>query len=336
MNVKEIKKLKFVLKGVGTYLPSYIAGFLPGHQRQFSGRGKGKTAPSPAREAYVNWMRHLVLARDSGLSTNPSVVAEFGPGGSLGAGLAALLCGAKEYYAFDVVRSAGDVDRNLEVLDGLVELLRSREDIPDNIEFPKSRPYLDSYVFPKDILTESRLKKSLNPRRINSVREALTSSDYTSGGDVVIRYLVPWDRPEVIKEAQGKTDILFSQATMEHVDNPGYAYKVFHSLLKPKGFISHQIDFKSHDTSDIWNGHWTYSDAVWRLVRGRGVYFINREPHSSHLKLMEESGFKIACDKVSTRPSDISRKELSSRFRSIGDSDLKTSEAHILAVKIYA
>ena len=66
--------------------------------------------------------------------------------------------------------------------------------------------------------------------------------------------------------------------------------------LKPSGYISNQVDFKCHGTAPEWNGHWRYSDWMWRLVRGRRAYLLNRAPISAHLALLKEEGFEIACD----------------------------------------
>ena len=60
---------------------------------------------------------HLVMAHRSGLSTQPEVVAELGPGDSLGIGMAALLTGAEVYYAFDVVEYASNQRNHHHALD---------------------------------------------------------------------------------------------------------------------------------------------------------------------------------------------------------------------------
>ena len=66
----------------------------------------------------------------------PGVVAELGPGNSLGIGLSTLLSGADRYHAFDVVPHA-QVNHNLAVLDELIALFKARADIPGPAEFPQ-------------------------------------------------------------------------------------------------------------------------------------------------------------------------------------------------------
>ena len=61
-------------------------------------------------------------------------------------------------------------------------------------------------------------------------------------------------------------------------DSARYCYAVWMRHLCPGGLMSHQIDFTSHETARVWNGHWTFSDREWRLIRGRRSWFLNRQP----------------------------------------------------------
>src|SRR4030042_6479377 len=124
---------KQIIRGVLTYVPE-LDKILPNRT--------GGT--NSARYCYSAWLRHLVLAQKASLWNWPKVVAELGPGDSLGIGLAALLSGAQKYYAFDVVEYA-DTAVNLDILDELIELFTNREPIPDQNEFPLLQPKLKSY-----------------------------------------------------------------------------------------------------------------------------------------------------------------------------------------------
>src|SRR5439155_1152871 len=154
------------------------------------GRGGGDT--SSARYCYSVWLRHLVVAAANGFKVPPRVVAELGPGDSLGLGLSMLLSGADRYHAFDVVQHA-QVKRN--------------------------------------------------------------------------------------------------QAVLGHVDDLASSYRAMRLSIKPDGLLSHTIDFRCHSTARVWHGHWRYSDAVWKLIRGRRSYLLNREPYSAHLRLLAANGF---------------------------------------------
>jgi methyltransferase family protein len=261
-----------------------LASFVPG-VRRFMVRGTGGTGS--ARYCYTVWMRHLVKADAAGIPTVHSCVAELGPGDSLGAGLAALLSGADRYVALDA-KSHADPEQNLAILEELVLLFRRREPIPDDVEYPLVRPKLHDYRFPFHILPEDRLAATLSDSRIEDIRAAVLGRP--SRG-IRLDYRAPWTDPSVV--VSGSVDFLFSQAVLEHVDDLERTYKAMRAWVKPNGFVSHSIDFTSHNTTRSWNGHWTLNDPTWRIVRGTRPYFINREPLSRHLALLSEHGFAL-------------------------------------------
>ena len=308
-------KLKQLIFGIATFIPG----------NWFRVKGTGGT--DSARYCYSVWLRHLVTANNNGLNTAPRVVAELGPGDSLGIGLAALISGVEEYFAFDVVEHA-NIERNIEIFDELVTLFKNRVDIPGEDEFPKVKPYLETYKFPEDILTDNRLDQALENARLEKIRNSISNPGHK---DSLIKYRVPWFDSSVVKRES--IDLIYSQAVLEHVDDLSNTYKAMNLWLKPNGFISHQIDFKCHGTADEWNGHWSYPDFMWKLIRGKRPYLLNREPHSTHLKMLNEEGFKIICDKITKSKSNINRNSLARRFRWMSDDDMTTSGAFIQAVK---
>jgi hypothetical protein len=97
--------------------------------------------------------------------------------------------------------------------------------------------------------------------------------------------------------------------------------------------MSHTIDFQCHQTASVWNGHWTYSDFVWKLIRGRRPYLINRLPHSRHLALMHGAGFAVINDVKYRLPSTLARGDLAPRFDGMDADDLVTSGAFVQAAK---
>ncbi len=141
---------------------------------------RGREGPNSARYAYSVWLRHLVYACENGLDCEPHTVAELGPGGSLGMGLAALISGSSRYYALDVI-DFSDTMSNLRVFDELVYLFRRRENIPGNDEFPLVSPKLESYDFPEHVLDEARLRYALAENRLKSIRDSITKT--AGGGD---------------------------------------------------------------------------------------------------------------------------------------------------------
>jgi hypothetical protein len=309
--------LKHLLRGAATYLPGF------NYVRR---RETGTGGTDSARYCYSVWLRHLVMAREHRLC-QPTLVAELGPGDSIGAGLAALISGANTYCGLDLIQFAS-TERNLAIFDQLVALFRRRERIPGQDEFPELKPHLRSYAFPSHILPESGLVKALADDRLNHLRHAVAAPNANSP----ITYAAPWFHTNLVRNES--VDIIFSQAVLEHVEDLPGAYKAMYRWLKPTGCLSHQIDFRSHNLTSQWNGHWTHSDLAWKYIKGnRPQYSLNREPHGTHIHLLRKAGFKIVFDQRRHTPSQIARSQLAPRFRGMSAEDLTTSGAFIQAVK---
>jgi hypothetical protein len=303
-------KIGVLTRGLATYVPGIAAL----HRRVTRTGGTNS-----ARYCYSVWLRHLTKSYQNGLCVRPpSRVAELGPGDSIGIGLAALLCGADRYYGLDALPLA-NLRRNLGIFDELVELFRARAAIPGDEEFPGVKPRLQAYDFP------AALFDCPDASRIERIRRSIEDPLHP---DSLIRYVAPWWDPKVIEH--GVIDMIFSQAVLEHVDALETAYSAMRAWLVPGGWLSHQIDFKSHGTAEDWNGHWTYGDTTWRLLRGRRAFLINRQPHSEHLRLLSETGFTVVCDEAANGPA-IERRKLAPRFAALSDADLTTSGAFIQA-----
>jgi SAM-dependent methyltransferase len=316
---------KRFLFNAATFIPGVAK--LPPVKRVFERRSLGTKGTDQARYCYSVWLRHLSLAAAAGLDTDPKSVAELGPGDSIGIGIAAVLTGAERYHAFDVVAHA-NTPRNLEIFDGLVELFRARVAIPDATEYPRMGPTLPGYGFPDSLLSRERMAAALEPRRLARIRESI---QHTDSADSMIQYRAPWSTQDVVQ--RNALDLVFSQAVLEHVDSLPEVYRAMYAWLKPGGYMSHQIDFKSHGSANDWNGHWTYSDLMWNLARGKDVWLINRQPYSVHQRLLKSSGFRIVAEQLAKSESRITRAQLAPKFRLIPDSDLSTTDAHVLAVK---
>jgi SAM-dependent methyltransferase len=256
------------------------------------------------------------------------VVAELGPGDSLGLGLAALLSGAQTYYAFDIVPYTRN-DRNLRVLRDLVELFRRREPIPDADEFPEALPRLQDWSFPGGVLTEAHLEETLDPARVAAIERAVVDVGGTGGGPIAIRYRAPWNASESIDA--NSVDLIFSQAVLEHIDDLEGTYAAMHRWLRPQGLLSQQIDLRAHYLDRRWNAHWTYPDLAWRLIRGRRPYLLNRQPLSAHLAWLERTGFEVVRVLKEQQASAVRREQLARRFRYLSDEDLTTCGVYIQA-----
>ena len=312
-------RIKPLVKGLLTYVPVLS---------RYALAGTGGTVS--ARYCYSVWLRHLVQAHQHGLPKIPQTVAELGPGDSLGTGLAAILSGCEAYYALDVKQFARS-DRNVRILDQLVQLYQDRAEIPDEQEFPDQYPRLDTYEFPTHLLSKQRLDDALNADRIDHIRNQLLDSTNEAEGVPRIVYFAPWFNRELVRKES--VDFVLSQAVMEHVTDLDFTYGELRRWLKPGGWMSHQIDFRCHHTAKQWNGHWAYSDLLWKLIKGNRAYLINREPHSTHVRLLHKHDFQIVCDLKCHDLPGIRRQQLAARFRGMSDEDLHTPGVFVQAIK---
>jgi SAM-dependent methyltransferase len=285
-------------------------------------RGGGRT--HSARYCYSVYLRHLVKLAEAGLPTAPRAVAEIGPGESIGTGLAALIAGAERYVGLDVKHYALRPD-TLALFDELVELFRERAPIPGGDEFPTIKPELKDDAFPSRILGAERMMRALDRARLGNLRARIERG----GEDSPLGHIAPWHDAGSIEP--GALDWIFSQAVMEHVDDLALTYRACREWLKPGGVMSHQIDMKSHGTAEAWNGHWAYSDAMWRVVRGRRLYLINRAPASAHRAAMAAAGFTIATDQPVIRRDGLPKARLAARYREMSDDDAVTAGLFVIA-----
>jgi len=311
--------IKSITKGLLT--------FLPGWQRIRRKEGGGANS---ARYCYSVWLRHRTLAARTGFISHPDVVAELGPGDSIGTGLAALLSGCKSYLAFDIVPFAA-LERNLGVLDELVELFQNRTPIPGAAEFTNLHPDLDNYAFPADLYSEGHLKEALNEVRVRAIRQVLLNCKAQRCSTVNIRYAAPWDSREMIEA--GSVDMIFSQAVMEHVDDLPASYEAMYQWLRPGGVMCHEIDFRCHGTARNWNGHWTYSDPIWKIIRGQRPYFLNRKTCGDHLELIQNAGFEIVYVQRKKSEQNIRQEDLCNGLENTSNLDLVTSSAYVISRK---
>lgn len=295
-----------------------------------------QTRSASARYCYSIWMRHLVILWEcGGLRNIPGSLLELGPGSSLGVGLSAMLSGTNQYYALDAIKFT-DLKSNMKTLDELVSLFLERSEIPHGSEFTTEvRPPLKSYDFPSHILDDEHLKKSLDPPRINSVKEALERAflepQKIMNSPVGIYYVAPWVDKKVVQ--QGAVDIILSNTVLECIENLNDVFENFRYWLSESGAMSHNIDFGCHGYTTKWNGHWACSKTEWTVMKGKRPYLINRAPYSTYSNLFKNKGFKIVCDIRFENRKGIGREELADQFKEMLEDDLYTSGAILQATK---
>jgi SAM-dependent methyltransferase len=202
----------------------------------------------------------------------------------------------------------------------LARLVRSRSPISPSLY---EAPALRETAFPDDLDTDAPLE----PAHVEAVKAAAAGAGVEVDG-LLVSYEPGW----TTQRPGEQVDAIFSQAVLEHVDDLPAVYRAMYEWVKPDGCVSHEIDFTSHGFARAWNGHWTFSDREWRLVRGRRRWAINREPLSTHLTLLEGTGFVVVDVQKGPGPA-LDRRLLAPRFQNLDDSDLRTASAFILARK---
>jgi SAM-dependent methyltransferase len=282
-----------------------------------------------ARYCYTVWMRHLVVAHSAGMTEAPPSVVEIGPGRSLGSGIAAMLCGANQYYAADIAPYT-DRRENGPVVDEIAELLRKREPIPGDTEFPKVYPRLQDYSFPDHILTPAILEASLAPARVAAIRAAVTGETADASGIRVV-----YETPDALKRGipPGSIDMVFSQAAMQYVTDLDSYYQTMYKWLRPGGMITHQMQFTSEGITRDWNGFMAVSDFTWETLTHERLYVMSRQPCSWHITAMEKAGFKVAKCLRELGSSALTRRDLAPRYRQVPDEDLETRGVDLVGVK---
>lgn len=309
-----------ILKLLKVFIKSYISP----NTKTYSDYFKKGTIKNTARYCYSVWLRHMVIANKNGLNIKPKIVAEIGPGDSLGLALCGLITGAKEYIIFD---SKENVDKNINyvVFDELVKLFKNMEEIPNNNEFPKIKPQLKNYDFPLEIYSKEYLSKMLRKERLEEIRRSI---DKFNSEDSKIKYFFNFG-----KKFNSMFDLIISHAVLEHIDNIDEFFQFMRNSLKESGFVSHQVDLKSHEITSTWDGHWRFSKFYWQLLRGKRQWFINRLPLSKYMELFNKYSFSNNYVERNVMKASYERSKLTKDFKFMSEEDRETAGFFIQATK---
>lgn len=306
-----------------------IKSFLP-VRKKYTGTGGSDSA----RYCYGAWLRHATAIAEAVPTLRPRIIAELGPGDSLGLGIAALLSGVERYVALDVLAHT-NVAANVEMLSTLTDLFRTRAEIPGEDEFPELYPRVTDRCFPVEALAKLGLVPDVNEDRLETIRQAILMSNGSAPADAVLRYLCPWPTASL---EPGSIDLVVSQAVLQDMDHwtgadaLSTAFEAMARWLKPGGAMSHQVNLAFPDT-EHWNQHWAYGELTWRVIRGRRPYYVNRVPASEYVRLCEEYGFQIAAVTPVVADEGVPGVKLPRRFRNLPASDYTTRAVHFAAVK---
>lgn len=236
-----------------------VTGVLSSIPGVFSWWDKRRPMGNTASSTYARgvWRFHLAHYFSFVHESMPSVVAEFGPGATLGSCIAALCDGVGKAVALDACPYASNDFLNLRMLDELV---------------PDSR----------------------RAHEYAALQDAVTVVS-TSRHDSLLEYVAPCVDLHVLPE--NSVDFIFSHSVMEHVVNPTETYEAFFRWLKPGGIISHKIDHSSHAITKSWNGHYAIPDWLWRIIVGGRPYLLNRMTSQQHRDAITDTGFDVLLEK---------------------------------------
>ena len=313
--------LKKLLPALPRQMVRGLHSYLPGASRSWAGTGGTDAAPY----CYEVFLKHLSLCFEAGMTAVPRSVAEIGPGDSIGIGLAALIAGSDSYSGLDVVPYSVSA-RNLVVFEALVDFFQQRKPNP-SWGWPNYDHAMDEKFFPSRILTDAALERSLSPARLAKIEAALRGAP---SAPIRIAYHCPWTKAAAIEPES--VDWIYSHSVMEHVDDVEEAYASMSRMLRPGGFVSHQIDLRSHELFPEWNGHWAVPRWQWRIVRGRRVYLINRLPYSAHSRALRRF-FDVRTEMLLEEDGGISDERFQPPFHALDHRERRTSGYFVVAVK---
>lgn len=267
---------------------------------------------------FLRHFSHLARFTDGHL---PRVVAELGPGDSLGTGLAAVIAGAERCIGLDV-QDHTDAERNLRVFDELVDLFRKRTPVPGENWRIATQPV--AWDFPRSL--EGGLERALAPHRLAAIRQ-----DIVALSGRFVGFVAPWRADASITPHD--IDWIFSHSVMEHVEDVEEAYRCSAAWLVDGGYMTHEIDYGSHGLTRHWNGHWTIGERAWRLVKGARPFLINRFPHEMQVEIMGRNGFELLENILVKRPDGLAKATFVAPYATMSDDDAQTHVAFVVCQK---
>jgi len=177
-------------------------------------------------------------------------------------------CGYKSIYAVDGFKYLNK-QKTISALDQAIKLLREQSKIVLNFN-----PKVNEQVFERlyNVIPSGNDFEIMAKDLKNAVE------DYFDGRVSFINYMAPY---ELNYKFNVKFDFIFSQAVLEHVFPLESTLSFFKKNLSEGGIMYHNIDFKSHGFSTLFNGHYLMNDKEFKRLSSPFVFrMINRFPPS--------------------------------------------------------
>jgi len=342
---------KRLAHGAASYVPPLYAALL--RSAAFVRRVRGAPAQEPkaapmrhgdsAAYCYNIWLRYLASAGEDGFDDRPEAVVEIGPGDSLGVGLAALISGSSRLHA---VESQGrpSVEANAAMFDELAGMFARREPAP---AYSAGRRALEPCGFPHHVLDADRLEEVLAESRLNALRDSIERAITQRGGSPTRSNAISYYDASATDAAllpENSADMIFSQHTLEHIEDLPRLFRAMALWLKPGGRMAHVVDFGSHGAAHTWDGHWAYGELHWKLLRGRPAASptartrswesLNRRPLTAYLDLLTRHGFETRRVERETAEPGLPRHKMAPKFRSMSEPDRTTRSAFVQARRL--
>jgi SAM-dependent methyltransferase len=316
-------KVVALTKGIATRVPLLYRVFGQRHTNL-------DLSEATADYSYSVWIKHLAKLHETAACGVPEVIAEVGPGDTLGTGVAALLSGATRYIGVDMLPFAR-TGPTIEVAQGLIPLFATRRPC-EGEGLPPFRHILDKNGFLSSVLTDDLLSRSLDPSRVRAILEDVSSvvrGVIPKNGFVT--YVAPFTEGAI---PTASVDFLLSHSVLEHVSDPKKSMRMFHKWLKPGAIMSHLFDLRSHGITRAWDGHRAFGEAAWSLVVGARPFLINRLPFADIVNIIECSGFRILLALRHYCEPTLSRNQLAKLWRHQSDEELSTDGGFIQAQRV--
>ena len=201
---------------------------------------------------------------------------EIGPGEVPGLAMIAYAMGVKRVFSIDRCRFALD-NETRKIASKMCQFFSENEEfeekfISNNVQ-PKIQNKLlkENYKKLREIIIIKKLKEIANSK------EPLKLLNYSYDG----------------LKTNIKFDLIISQACLEHVDDVFQLVKFMRNKLYKTGIMSHSIDLSSHNILDGIDQHFHVNNFLWRLIRGKRKYFINRLNFKDYRVIFNRLNLKV-------------------------------------------
>jgi hypothetical protein len=305
---------KSLYGGFKSYLPQF---------NEFRGTGGSDNS----KYCYSVWLRHLNLINQSTKPLNKEKFLEIGPGDSLGVTFCAYLSGFNQCSAIEVVDHLQKNSLN-EIARSLIEYYEAQQEIPGNLDFPNLAPKIKDHSFNK----EKYIQNDFAERQSNLLKWCDGFSKKRQHKPIEYK-VAPWlNQTSLFKDL----DLILAQSVFQYL-NTEEALNTIRPWLKTGGLISTQIDYSSHGLTIDFNGHWAIPEIVWKLIKGKRPFFLNRKTHSETKETIEKCGFKIIYSQPELRRSVLTQESSllkRTRYEKLPKSDFEISHSHFILEKI--